>query len=173
MLTVLAIYLVALVALAVLAPLLGLSVRGVGQRIAVVPWWAWVGGVCNLIFVVAGAVATRRIGSATFTIVTLVCAVLLSLLLDQLGIMGLEQRPATALRLLGGAPIRTARPSPRPTARCPIARSRVSGTTRHERSSPITGPELIAARTTLGARWRRSASRWPLPRRTQATASPI
>ncbi len=102
-LTSLLIYLVAIIGVLLLSPFLGLSFRGVGQRIATLPWWAWLGGLCNLAFVASAAVATKRIGSATFTIVTLVCAVILSILLDQFGVLGLEHRPATALRLIGGA----------------------------------------------------------------------
>ena len=101
-LSALVIYGVALLALLVLSPFLGVSSRGLGQRIASVPWWAWLGGLCNLTFVLAGALATKKIGSASFTILSLVCAVLVSLLLDQLGVLGLEHRPATLLRLLGG-----------------------------------------------------------------------
>ena len=102
-LTSLLIYGVGIIGLLLLSPFLGLSFRGTGHRIAALPWWAWLGGLCNLAFVVAAAMATKRVGSATFTIVTLVCAVVLSILLDQLGVLGLEQRPASALRLVGGA----------------------------------------------------------------------
>ena len=102
-LSALLIYAVAILGILVLSPLLGLSLRGLGHRIVAVPWWGWLGGLCNLAFVAAAAVATKRIGSATFTIVTLVCAVVLSIVMDQFGIMGLEHRPATVLRLLGGA----------------------------------------------------------------------
>lgn len=96
------VYAVAIGGLICLAPFLGLSLRDAGGRFAAVPWWAWVGGLCNVTFVLAGALATKQIGSAAFTVTTLTCAVLLSILLDKLGIMGLEARPITALRLLGG-----------------------------------------------------------------------
>ena len=102
-LVVLAIYGVALGGLAVLSPFLGVSVRGLGGRLSGVPWWAWTAGLCNLLFILASATATKQIGSATFTVVALVSAVVLSILLDQFGIMGLEQRPATMLRIVGGA----------------------------------------------------------------------
>jgi transporter family-2 protein len=98
-----AIYGVALLGLLVLAPFVGLSLRGVGGRFATVPWWAWAGGLCNALFVIAGAVVTKQIGSASFTVIVLVSAVLLSILLDQFGLMGLERHPVSLLRLLGGA----------------------------------------------------------------------
>jgi bacterial/archaeal transporter family-2 protein len=97
------VYTVAVGGLLCLSPFLGLSLRDAGSRFAAVPWWAWVGGLCNVTFVLAGALATKQIGSAAFTVTTLTCAVVLSIVLDKFGIMGLDERPITTLRLLGGA----------------------------------------------------------------------
>jgi transporter family-2 protein len=99
----LAIYGVAIVCLLLCAPFLGLSLREVGPKLGSIPWWAWVGGICNAIFVLAAALATQRVGSAVFTVTAACCAVVLSILLDRAGIMGLHQHPITWLRLVGGA----------------------------------------------------------------------
>ena len=103
LLAVLVIYGVSLVGLAVLTPFLGLPFRALAEKASVVPWWAWIGGFCGLTFALSATIATREIGSATFTLTVLVAAALLSIVLDHFGIMGLERRPATWLRLLGGA----------------------------------------------------------------------
>jgi len=100
---VLVIYAVALLGLLLVGPLLGLSLRDLGGRLAHVPWWAWVGGVCNLCFVLAASISTQRIGSGAFTVTQASCAIVLSLLLDRLGVMGLHPHPLSALRVLGGA----------------------------------------------------------------------
>ena len=67
------------------------------------PWWAYSGGLCNLLFVLAGAIATRKIGSAAFTVTVLTCAIILSILLDSFGALGLEVHALTWQRAVGGA----------------------------------------------------------------------
>ena len=99
----LAIYGVALAGLLLCIPVLGLPLRDVAARAAGAPWWAWAGGLCNLAFVLSAAVATQRIGSAVFTVTVACSAIVLSIGLDRLGIMGLHERPLSALRLVGGA----------------------------------------------------------------------
>ncbi len=98
-----AIYAVAVAGLLLCAPFLGLSLRGLGAGAAGAPWWAWLGGPCNLMFVVAAALCTQKIGSAVFTVTAACCAVVLSIVMDRLGVMGLEPHPLSWMRLLGGA----------------------------------------------------------------------
>jgi len=99
----LVIYGVALAGLLACAPFLGVSLRGVGGKLAEAPWWAWVGGLCNLCFVLTAALCTQKIGSAMFTVTVACSAVVLSIVLDRFGVMGLEEHPITWMRLLGGA----------------------------------------------------------------------
>jgi transporter family-2 protein len=98
-----AIYAVALVTLLVVSPFLGLSLRGLPVRAMGAPWWVWLGGICNAVFVLSAAMATQKIGSATFTVTVACCAIVLSLVLDQTGAFGLQPHPINALRMLGGA----------------------------------------------------------------------
>jgi transporter family-2 protein len=97
-----AIYAVALLGLLLCVPFLGLHVRDVGAKALSAPWWVWLGGLCNVMFVLAGALATRQIGSAAFTVTVTSCAIALSIFLDRAGALGLETHPVTLLRLLGG-----------------------------------------------------------------------
>ncbi len=85
-----------------IAAVAGLSFAGLG-KIGSLPWWAFAGGLCQLIFTIAAAVSTQKIGSASFTVTVLVVAVVLSIALDKYGLMGLEVRDATWPRLLGAA----------------------------------------------------------------------
>ena len=73
------------------AALAGVSFGGLG-KIGSLPWWAFVGGLCQLTFTVAAAVSTQKIGSAAFTVTVLVIAVVLSIVLDKYGLMGLPVR---------------------------------------------------------------------------------
>ena len=99
----LAIYGIALVALLLVSPFFGLSLRDLPARAAGAPWWAWVGGLCNLLFVIAGALATKQVGSAVFTVTVTSCAIVLSVVLDQFGLLGLEHHSISVLRLVGAA----------------------------------------------------------------------
>ena len=81
----------------------GTTVRGMAGRLTTLPPWAFLGGLCQLTFTLAAAVATQRIGSAAFTVTVLVVAVALSVVLDAYGLMGLPLHPASWPRLLGAA----------------------------------------------------------------------
>ena len=76
--------------------------RGLAS-LAEVPAWAYVNGLCNVVFVLAAAIATRKIGSAAFTVTISTCAILLSVALDAFGALGLEQHALTWQRGFGAA----------------------------------------------------------------------
>ena len=73
------------------------------EKLAAIPWWAWIGGLCNVTFLLATLTVTKKLGSALFTTLVVITAVCLSLALDHFGLMGFEQRTATAGRIVGGA----------------------------------------------------------------------
>lgn len=65
------------------------------------PWWVWVGGLLGAVFVTAAATLAPRLGAATFISLSIAGQVLVSILLDQFGLVGFAQRPATPMRILG------------------------------------------------------------------------
>lgn len=65
------------------------------------PWWVWVGGLLGAVFVTAAASLAPRLGAATFISLTIAGQMLVSILLDQFGLVGFAERPATPLRLFG------------------------------------------------------------------------
>ena len=83
-------------------PFLGFSTRGSGAKLLGLPWWAFIGGVCNALFLMCTLLITRKLGSATFTTAVVIAAVITSLALDHFGLMGFAVRQATPLRLVGG-----------------------------------------------------------------------
>ncbi len=105
LLTAIVLYATALTTLLILiagfAAIRGLSFAPLREAVSTLPWWVYVGGACNIVFVLAGAVATQKLGSGAFTVTTLVTAVLLSILLDRYGLMGLKQHAVTWPRLVG------------------------------------------------------------------------
>ena len=97
------IYGVAIATLAIVAAIWGFPLRESLAKATDAPWWAWIGGACGLVFVFAGALATKQIGAGPFTVTTLVTAVVLSIALDHFGLLGLDQHAAGWPRLVGGA----------------------------------------------------------------------
>jgi len=71
------------------------------DKFAAVPWWAWTGGLLSIGATLAGAAFAQRLGSGVFTGITVTAAIVISIVLDHFGWMGLKQHPATALRILG------------------------------------------------------------------------
>lgn len=72
------------------------------------PWYAWVGGLYGAIFVVAAAWGVPRLGVATTIILMVAGQLLLSVVLDHFGAMGMPKQPiswgrvAGVLMVLGG-----------------------------------------------------------------------
>ena len=66
-----------------------------------VSWWAWAGGVISLLSTLVGLTLTQRLGSGLFTALSLTAALLTSVLLDQLGVVGLRHHAASPGRLMG------------------------------------------------------------------------
>jgi len=73
------------------------------EKISLVPWWAWAGGLLGGVYVLATILLAGRLGSALFTGLTVTAALLTSLVLDHFGWLGFEQHAAGAARIIGSA----------------------------------------------------------------------
>jgi transporter family-2 protein len=82
-----------LLALRVPAPNLAAALQG--------PAWGWLGGVAGVIYVTAALMLTPRLGAGTFIVAVIAGQVIVSMLIDHYGWMGLPVRPVTWLRLAG------------------------------------------------------------------------
>ncbi|WP_298742894.1 DMT family transporter [uncultured Brevundimonas sp.] len=65
------------------------------------PWYAWVGGLYGAVFVVAAAWSVPRLGVAATIILMVAGQLLLSLVLDHFGAMGMPRQPISWGRLAG------------------------------------------------------------------------
>ncbi|MBN9118725.1 MAG: DMT family transporter [Planctomycetes bacterium] len=65
------------------------------------PWWNWIGGPLGALIVLAGAALTARLGAALFIALVVGGQLLCSLALDHFALMGLNEQPVTAGRVLG------------------------------------------------------------------------
>ena len=79
-----------------------------GQRLpsaddlALVPWWAWLGGVLGATYILSMMLAADKLGAAVFMGVTVTMAVVTSLVMDHFGLMGFEVHKAGVARIAGG-----------------------------------------------------------------------
>ncbi len=72
-------------------------------RIAAVSPWAWIGGLISIGSTMAGLTLAQRLGSGTFTGLSVTAALVSSVVLDQLGAVGFRQHTASPMRLVGCA----------------------------------------------------------------------
>jgi transporter family-2 protein len=66
-----------------------------------VPWWAWTGGLISIASTMAGLLLAQKLGSGVFTGLSLTASVVMSVLLDHFGLVGMRQHTASPLRLVG------------------------------------------------------------------------
>jgi transporter family-2 protein len=90
---------VGLAGLAVLALVTGARIAP--GTIAVVPAWAWMGGLLGALYVIATTVLGPRLGAAALLALTLFGQMAAALLVDHYGAIGFPQTPITAARVLG------------------------------------------------------------------------
>jgi bacterial/archaeal transporter family-2 protein len=93
-------YAVGLACMALLAAILRdpVPAASVAGRI---PWWTWSGGLFGAIFIGLAILLVPKLGAATFFALLVTGQMLASVLFDQIGLLGLDQRPIDLPRLVG------------------------------------------------------------------------
>ena len=71
------------------------------SRLAMVNWWAWLGGLISIISTMVGLTIAQRMGSGLFTGCSLTASLITSVVLDQFGLVGFRQHTASPGRLVG------------------------------------------------------------------------
>ncbi|MES2835721.1 MAG: DMT family transporter [Pseudomonadota bacterium] len=94
-------FLVGTVALGLLA--LSLQARPDMAAARGLPPWAWLGGLCGAVFVVAATWGVPRLGVATTITLMVAGQLVLSLALDHFGAFGVPQQPLNLTRIAGVA----------------------------------------------------------------------
>ena len=87
-----------------LAAIVGLSgqMAGLGSTFEV-PWYYLLGGVLGVAYVFTALVVVSQIGAGGVAAATITGQLTASILLDRLGVLGLDQEPITVERILGVA----------------------------------------------------------------------
>ena len=65
------------------------------------PWYAWIGGVYGVVFVVAATWAVPRMGVATTVTLMVAGQLIVSLVLDHFGAFGVPKQPINLNRIVG------------------------------------------------------------------------
>ena len=73
------------------------------EKLSEVPWWAWTGGLLSIGATMAGISFAKKMGSGTFTGISVTAALATSIALDHFGLIGFTVHRASAGRLIGGA----------------------------------------------------------------------
>ncbi|MBP2846018.1 DMT family transporter [Dickeya oryzae] len=67
------------------------------------PWWSWLGGVAGVAYLTAALLLTPKLGASGFIVCVIAGQVVVSLIIDHFGLMGLTMKPATLGRIVGVA----------------------------------------------------------------------
>lgn len=70
-------------------------------QVAGVSWWAWLGGIVSVLSTMAGLTMVQKLGSGIFTSLSVTASLVVSVLLDHLGLLGLKQHPLSVTRVIG------------------------------------------------------------------------
>jgi transporter family-2 protein len=73
-----------------------------GAAMAQAPWWAWLGGVFGICFVMATVFASPKLGAGLFVALIVTTSTVTALLLDHFGLMGFAVHKAGLARIAGG-----------------------------------------------------------------------
>jgi len=70
-------------------------------RLAEAPWWVWIGGALGAFYVTGSIVSAPRLGAATLVAFVVAGQALASLVIDNFGWVGFEQKHIGAGRIVG------------------------------------------------------------------------
>lgn len=71
------------------------------SALAGLPWYAWIGGLYGALFVAVAAYAAPKIGLASLITIGIAGQIVMALILDQLGALGLPREPINIGRIAG------------------------------------------------------------------------
>ena len=70
-------------------------------KVGGVSWWAWTGGIISILSTIAGLTLVQKLGAGIFTSLSVTASLVVSVLMDQFGVLGLRQHSTSPGRLIG------------------------------------------------------------------------
>ena len=71
------------------------------SNLAALPWWAWIGGIFGMVYVVVSIFAVQVLGAVTMIAALILGQMGAALLIDAIGAFGIEAREITPQRIIG------------------------------------------------------------------------
>lgn len=71
------------------------------RGVTAAPWWSLLGGIVGVVVVVVSLVAVRSLGAGGVTAATVAGMLAASVVIDHLGLLGVEPRPVSAAKIFG------------------------------------------------------------------------
>ena len=71
------------------------------EAAAAVKPWAWLGGLISIASTIAGLTLAQKMGAGIFTGLSLTASLVMSVVLDQFGLIGFAQKSASPVRMIG------------------------------------------------------------------------
>lgn len=65
------------------------------------PWWVWTGGLLGMLYLTGNLIIFPRLGGVQTVVLPIVGQILMGLIIDSLGLFGIDQLPLTWTRVLG------------------------------------------------------------------------
>jgi bacterial/archaeal transporter family-2 protein len=93
-------FLVGTVVLVAIAAFVNGGLTELGQ-LGRAPWWAFVGGLLGAVYVTVALVAVRTLGASGLTAATITGQLLISVVIDRFGLLGVAKQQIDAPRVLG------------------------------------------------------------------------
>lgn len=93
-------FLVGTVALVLIAAFVQGGLGNLGH-VGRAPWWALVGGLLGAVYVTVALLAVRTLGASGLTAVVITGQVVISIVIDRFGLLGIAKQPIGFARVLG------------------------------------------------------------------------
>ena len=71
------------------------------QKLAQVPWWAWMGGLLSIASTMTGITLAQKLGSGVFTGISVTASLVTSVVIDHFGWIGFKVHPVSWPRAIG------------------------------------------------------------------------
>ncbi len=68
-----------------------------------IPWYLYIGGLLGAVYVTSALTLVPKIGTANFIAATIVGQLVMSIVIDHFGLMGMDRDPASLSKLVGAA----------------------------------------------------------------------
>lgn len=72
-----------------------------GTALLVAPWWVWLGGLAGVFYITVALMIVPRLGALNFIMAVVVGQLLISLLMDYFGLMGMPRHTPSLQKLIG------------------------------------------------------------------------